>query len=193
MTYVHKLEHECKNESNPLIWRICVTPKGKLHSLLWIKELIKKEVPGIETGQEFFFFPVFSFFSWIRRKTKEAQGNEWFIRAVQSLHLVSRKALTRHRPHRLAWAPRLNGLLTVTGQRHQKCGLVVEVTFRWHPSRQDTQRGGSKVSHTTVWCYFSIQLSLDHIVLFLCFLIIFDSYYCKTKSAKKKSKGFLSF
>lgn len=82
----------------------------------------------IEIGQELF--------SLNRMEDKGAQGNEWFIRSGQNPRLVYHKPRTRHRLHRLGWAPRLNGLLTATGQRHQKCRLVERVTFRCHPTNR---------------------------------------------------------
>lgn len=89
----------------------------------------------IEIGQELF--------SLKQMENKGAQGNEWFIRPGQNPHLVYYKPWTRHQLHRLGSAPRLNGLLTATGQRHQKCRLVEEVTFRCHSTSEllETQKG----------------------------------------------------
>lgn len=83
----------------------------------------------IEIGQELF--------SLNQMEDKGAQGNEWFIRSGQNPRLVSYKPGTQHQLHRPGRAPRLNGLLTATGQRHQKCRLVEEVTFRCHPTNRD--------------------------------------------------------
>lgn len=94
----------------------------------------------IEIGQELF--------SLNRMEDKAAQGNEWFIRSGQNPRLVYHKPRTRHRLHRLGWAPRLNGLLTATGQRHQKCRLVERVTFRCHPANRIFE------THTRMQCLF---------------------------------------
>lgn len=88
----------------------------------------------IEIGQKLF--------SLKRMADKGAQGNENGLSGLGRT-LVLSTISPRHRPHRLGWAPRLNGLLTPTGQRHlgkkkgrrrRKSRLVAGVTFRCHPN-----------------------------------------------------------
>lgn len=97
----------------------------------------------IEIGRELF--------SLNRMEDKEAQGNEWFIRSGQNPCLVYHKPRTRHQLHRLGWAPRLNGLLTATGQRHQK----VETCRGSHLQMPSDQRNLLD-THTRMLCLFSI-------------------------------------
>lgn len=86
---------------------------------------------------------------------KRMGGNDWFIRPGQHPRLVYQRLWARHQPHRLDWRPRLNGLLTATGQRNQKCRLVVGVTFRCHPTTRITQQNNTDICRNA--CVFACQ------------------------------------
>lgn len=114
------------------------------------------------------------FFSEPNGRQRSWRKWKWFIRPGQNPCLVYHKPRTRHRLHRLGWAPRLNGLLTATGQQHQNsrptgespsdvtlptgCRLFSELNFSFSPCRKVHKR------YFYIYCRESFKVNIQHCI-----------------------------